>query len=117
MSRTTKTSVIAPHTMSSMIIGDSPDIFTSTVLICPADGRTEAINRVERPAYAGSWPLFAGIIVPFHERRASRSGDNFRRAPRDRVPSQYAQIHSYTHLSHETIVLASCFFRQQRWPP
>src|SRR5579884_108529 len=30
MRRTTKTRVIPPHRMSNMIIGDSPDIFTST---------------------------------------------------------------------------------------
>src|SRR5436853_2940167 len=68
MRRTTRTRVIAPHRMSNMIIGDIPDISTSTgsnLVPRTRCGTTHNAGRRGRYRWA-LWPLFAGIIVLFH---------------------------------------------------
>lgn len=74
MRRTTKTRVIPPHRMSNMIIGDSPDIVTSTgfdlvrefvarSVLAGSDRKGASFGEVIAP--------FAGIIAPFQENGGS----------------------------------------------
>src|SRR5947209_2270577 len=69
MRRTTSIRVIAPHRISSMMIGDSPDIFTSTGSNLVPRTRVHEPIRIEGAAIGGPYgsygTLFAGIIVLF----------------------------------------------------